>query len=846
MTDVTQFDIQHLVGYGENVSGESFGFSHGPNNTIRNYYWGNETNFIQFLKFGMWFHIAATYDPTSATEKGKLFINGKLVSTSNISINTNGTDKKIYIGRTSLSGLTSDKGFQLDDLKIYNTALTNQQVFNDYHGANTTSYPTNNLLAYFNFENNLNSHNGTYKFQEASNNNIPYVNAINGNGVSFQQSYTLMNRDGISGSANLSNDLGNTEFTIAFWHYTDNITGTVPYPTLFEMNERLYYRHQELSTNLRDEWGWLMSNNIWASRDVGFGIGGWHHIAIVHKASGSNLVGMKVYFDGVDYGMNTAGYNVLPLITTTLKSIYLGGGTSSNGTVLANNKRFNGKIDEAFFYNRALTQAEIIQLKNYRTFTCPTGNVTLSTQAEVDALASCTTISGNLTVNGGGNALNLAPLNNITSITGTLFITGLSNNQVNIFPNLTTVGNAIAIQNNTFQQFSGFNSFTTLTAGTLQFLNNSQLQTISGFNSLISLTSGGNLGFVGNSNLETINAFSNLQTINGLLIRNTKLTNINFLTSLNTNNGQLSIESNPLLTNATFPNMVNHNFSNGTTGVRYIRFINNILLTAIGNINFNGSSNCESLLIQSSPLLDTITNLNSTSNFYVVGIVQITGTALQNLSFLQGLTECIGLTLSNNSSLQNLNGLSNLTGIGGNINISNNPQLSNLNGLNTTSINLYNNSVTINNCENLNNINALSVIPISSISSLTITNNSQLAMCASTWLCDYVATGKPLTVTGNATGCESVAAINIACAILSNSDFDLASISLFPNPTDAIFSIEVPNEVVKQVRIFDVTGKMLLDSNQSTLNVSSFASGIYMINIETESGKTGVSKLVKK
>ena len=38
------------------------------------------------------------------------------------------------------------------------------------------------------------------------------------------------------------------------------------------------------------------------------------------------------------------------------------------------------------------------------------------------------------------------PLNNITSITGTLFITGVSNNQINIFPNLATVGNGIAIQ----------------------------------------------------------------------------------------------------------------------------------------------------------------------------------------------------------------------------------------------------------------------------------------------------------------------------------------------------------------------------------------------------------------
>ena len=82
-------------------------------------------------------------------------------------------------------------------------------------------------------------------------------------------------------------------------------------------------------------------------------------------------------------------------------------------------------------------------------------------------------------------------------------------------------------------------------------------------------------------------------------------------------------------------------------------------------------------------------------------------------------------------------------------------------------------------------------------------------------------------------------------AVLSNSNFELKEISLYPNPTNSIFSIEVPNEVVKQVRIFDVTGKMLLDSNQSTLNVSSLVSGIYMINIETESGKIGVSKLIR-
>ena len=84
---------------------------------------------------------------------------------------------------------------------------------------------------------------------------------------------------------------------------------------------------------------------------------------------------------------------------------------------------------------------------------------------------------------------------------------------------------------------------------------------------------------------------------------------------------------------------------------------------------------------------------------------------------------------------------------------------------------------------------------------------------------------------------------------LSNLDFSndlISSISLYPNPTNSVFNLEIPNEVVKQVTIFDLSGKKLLKSNQHQIDVSSLATGIYMVQILTESGKTGVSKLVKK
>ena len=83
-------------------------------------------------------------------------------------------------------------------------------------------------------------------------------------------------------------------------------------------------------------------------------------------------------------------------------------------------------------------------------------------------------------------------------------------------------------------------------------------------------------------------------------------------------------------------------------------------------------------------------------------------------------------------------------------------------------------------------------------------------------------------------------------SVLSSSNFEVNEISLYPNPTNSVFNLEISNEVVKQVEIYDLSGKKLLKSNQHQIDVSSFATGIYMVQILTESGKTGVSKLVKK
>lgn len=706
-----------------------------------------------------WYHYVLTFDLGVL----KVYRNGNLlIEQNNVTWNTQGNTLRLLSAIATNLG-SSSYYVVVDDLKIYNTVLSQTQIEQMYQSEFPVS--TNGLIAYFPFNNSYNATLGNYAFAPVNSGTLSYITGAKGQGVNISNSNALANGGGY-GSGDLADDLATDNITVSYW-MRRNANATNAFETSSEIFGSMYFRDRPASINInqRKEFGLAYGTNsgTFYSNSTFFNenlLNKWIHVAQVFFKEGT-LRYVATYINGE---LIHAGYVAASPLYKFNTVIALGGGTDSGGNFMLS-KYANIAIDEVMYFNRALSFPEILSLRYYEPASCPTGNVTLTTQAEVDALASCTTISGNLTINGGGNALNLTPLNNMTSITGTLLITGVSNNQSNIFPNLTTVGNGIFVQNNTFQQVGGFGSFTTMTAGSIQFSGNAQLQNISGFNSITNLATG-NLAFAVNNNLETINAFSNLQIANGLLIRNTKLINLNFLSSLQTNNGQLSVESNSLLTNATFPNIVNHNFSNGTVGSRYVRFINNTFLTTIGNINFNGSSTCEALTINGS-LINSIGSFG-TSSFSVNGEVFIANNSVTNLNFLNQLTSCGGLRISQCTQITSLIGLANLTTINGQasnsgLTIFNNINLTSLNGLNTTNLAILNQPVVINGNTALTNINALSSIPVSGVSTLTISSNGQLATCASTWLCDYVATGKPLTVTGNAVGCESVSVINSVC-----------------------------------------------------------------------------------
>jgi hypothetical protein len=69
---------------------------------------------------------------------------------------------------------------------------------------------------------------------------------------------------------------------------------------------------------------------------------------------------------------------------------------------------------------------------------------------------------------------------------------------------------------------------------------------------------------------------------------------------------------------------------------------------------------------------------------------------------------------------------------------------------------------------------------------------------------------------------------------------------IYPNPVDGNFvTILSPVQGLKQIEVFTITGRKVMDTtiNNSTLDVSSFNSGFYMVKV-TINGQSKVSKLV--
>lgn len=115
-------------------------------------------------------------------------------------------------------------------------------------------------------------------------------------------------------------------------------------------------------------------------------------------------------------------------------------------------------------------------------------------------------------------------------------------------------------------------------------------------------------------------------------------------------------------------------------------------------------------------------------------------------------------------------------------------------------------------------------------------NNGTLTNFAKTGTVSNFASGSPIT-TGN------------TCATLSTTGFEaISSLKVYPNPSTGIFTIATQENVT--VEVYDLVGKAIVKQTMTvgsnSIDISNYASGIYLLKATNASGKTNTYKIVKQ
>jgi len=82
------------------------------------------------------------------------------------------------------------------------------------------------------------------------------------------------------------------------------------------------------------------------------------------------------------------------------------------------------------------------------------------------------------------------------------------------------------------------------------------------------------------------------------------------------------------------------------------------------------------------------------------------------------------------------------------------------------------------------------------------------------------------------------------------SNLKIKGVSIYPNPTNSIFTIDSRNQKITGIEIYSIDGKLIYNENVNTdtfkLDISSYSRGIYIINIQTNNGEKVSRKLIKE
>lgn len=290
-----------------------------------------------------WYLVTVTYDGTTM----KIYRDSRFLASETVALATSGTLLKIgqFLESTST---VSGVGFKVDDLKIFDTALTLSQINAIYSNGTDLN---NGLMAFYDFENNLDSSTGNHNLTPQG--TMSYVTGIEG-GTSKAGNFTGSNA---AYTTSLDAVFNTQQYTIAFWEYRVSSAIISAYDTTYEAFGSQYFR---VRSGIPRVSGAYNATNYFTEVNLNTNVGVWKHYAIVFKKLASSSV-ISIYEDGV-FVSSTVVTNPVDLYKFNNK-FTIGGGTDSSGNFLAN-KYAHANVDKFFIYNRALNEKEINLIKD--------------------------------------------------------------------------------------------------------------------------------------------------------------------------------------------------------------------------------------------------------------------------------------------------------------------------------------------------------------------------------------------------------------------------------------------------------------------------------------------------
>ena len=302
------------------------------------------------LPSGTWVHVTTTYDGTTL----KSYVNGALSQTTsaNFTLQNVSGGVPLYIGLrdTGLYPTEYDFNGTLDDVRIYNTALSASEVSQVY----TNVYPqTASLVEWLKFDDatiawsQLKAYDSSGKGNDGTLSDVPTsVAGKIGEAFDFKALY--------SSSVTTSNLVTNpVDFTIGAWFKTTSASGKkiVGFENTKVLVSSGSDRSIWMGADGKVRFGvWNGSTQVITSTNT-LNDGAWHHAVGTHAADGTT----KFYIDGVLQGsLNSTVWND--------SGYWRIGGYRGGSWPSAITGHFVGSIDDVRIYNRPLSATEVSDL----------------------------------------------------------------------------------------------------------------------------------------------------------------------------------------------------------------------------------------------------------------------------------------------------------------------------------------------------------------------------------------------------------------------------------------------------------------------------------------------------